>query len=37
MLLEEILPDGVDGDDLREIIRRSARSAAPWNPSVDPG
>ncbi|MFC4855983.1 hypothetical protein [Actinophytocola glycyrrhizae] len=37
LLLEEVLPDGVDGDDLREIIGRSARSAAPWFPSVDPG
>ena len=37
LLLEEVLPDGVDGDDLREIIHRSARSAAPWFPSVDPG
>jgi hypothetical protein len=37
LLLEEVLPDGVDGDDLREIIDRSARSAAPWFPSVDPG
>jgi hypothetical protein len=37
LLLEEMLPDGVDGDDLREIIHRSARSAAPWFPSVDPG
>ncbi|TDV49984.1 hypothetical protein [Actinophytocola oryzae] len=37
LLLEEVLPDGVDGDDLREVIHRSARSAAPWLPSVDPG
>jgi hypothetical protein len=37
LLLEEVLPDGVDGDDLREIINRSARSAAPWFPDVDPG
>ena len=37
LLLEEVLPDGVDGDDLREIIGRSARSAAPWCPAVDPG
>jgi len=37
LLLEEVLPDGVDGDDLREIIGRSARSATPWFPSVDPG
>ena len=37
LLLEEVLPDGLDGDDLREIIGRSARSAAPWFPSVDPG
>lgn len=37
LLLEEVLPDGVDGDDLREIIHRSARAAAPWFPGVDPG
>jgi hypothetical protein len=37
LLLEEVLPDGLDGDDLREIIHRSAGSAAPWFPSVDPG
>jgi hypothetical protein len=37
LLLEDVLPDGVDGDDLREIIDRSARSAAPWFPDVDPG
>jgi hypothetical protein len=37
LLLEEVLPDGLDGDDLREIIGRSARSVAPWFPTVDPG
>jgi hypothetical protein len=37
LLLEDVLPDGLDGDDLREIIGRSARSAAPWFPGVDPG
>ncbi len=37
LLLEEILPDGVDGDDLREIIDRSARSAAPWLPASTQG
>jgi hypothetical protein len=37
LLLEEVLPDGVDGDDLREIIHRSARAATPWFPNVDPG
>lgn len=37
LLLEEVLPDGVDGDDLREIIHRGARTAAPWFPDVDPG
>src|ERR1044072_6571181 len=37
LLLEEVLPDGVDGDDLREVIGRCARSAAPWFPGVDPG
>ncbi|OLF08284.1 hypothetical protein [Actinophytocola xanthii] len=37
LLLEEVLPDGVDGDDLREIIGRCGRSAAPWFPGIDPG
>lgn len=37
LLLEEVLPDGVAGDDLREIIDRSARAAAPWFPGVEPG
>jgi hypothetical protein len=37
LLLEEVLPDGVDGDDLRVVIARCARSAAPWFPGVDPG
>jgi len=37
LLLEEILPDGVDGDDLREIIGRCAQRAGPWFPGVDPG
>src|SRR5690242_17493460 len=37
LLLEEVLPDGVDGDDLRDIMGRSARSVAPWFPGVDPG
>jgi hypothetical protein len=37
LLLEELHPDGVDGDDLREITRECARSAAPWFPGVDAG
>jgi hypothetical protein len=37
LLLEEVHPDGVDGDDLREVIGRCARWAAPWFPAVDPG
>jgi hypothetical protein len=37
LLLEEVHPDGVDGDDARDLVGRCARSAAPWFPGVDPG
>jgi hypothetical protein len=37
LLLEELHPDGLDGDDLREVTARCARSAAPWFPGVQPG
>ena len=37
LLLEELHPDGLDGDDLREVTSRCARAAAPWFPGVRPG
>ena len=37
LLLEELHPDGLDGDDLREVTSRGARAAAPWFPGVRPG
>jgi len=37
LLLEELHPDGLDGDDLRDVTARCARAAAPWFPGVRPG
>ncbi len=34
-LLEELHPDGLDGDDLRAVLERCVRSAAGWLPQVD--
>ncbi|MFG2163375.1 hypothetical protein [Micromonospora chersina] len=36
MLLEEGHPDGLDGDDVRQVLERCVRSAAAWQPDVDP-
>jgi hypothetical protein len=36
MLLEESHPDGLTEDDMRQVLERSARTAAPWWPEVDP-
>lgn len=36
LLLEETHPDGLDGDDIRQVLARCVRSAAPWRPDVDP-
>ncbi|MEJ3748056.1 hypothetical protein WEI85_32815 [Actinomycetes bacterium KLBMP 9797] len=36
MLLEELHPDGLDGDDIRQLIHDSVRAAAVWEPAVDP-
>jgi hypothetical protein len=35
-LLEELHPDGLDGDDVRAILERCVRAAAEWYPPVDP-
>ncbi|HEX3815174.1 MAG TPA: hypothetical protein VHX59_20255 [Mycobacteriales bacterium] len=36
MLLEERHPDGLSTDDIRDLLERCSRSAAPWFPAVDP-
>ncbi|MEV0805685.1 hypothetical protein [Micromonospora sp. NPDC050200] len=36
LLLEETHPDGLDGDDVRQVLERCVRAAAPWRPDVDP-
>ncbi|WP_089157566.1 hypothetical protein [Micromonospora sp. NBS 11-29] len=36
LLLEEGHPDGLDGDDVRQVLVHCARSAATWWPEVDP-
>lgn len=36
LLLEETHPDGLDGDDVRQVLERCVRSTAAWWPDVDP-
>ena len=36
LLLEEGHPDGLDGDDVRQVLERCVRSTATWWPEVDP-
>ena len=36
LLLEDGNPDGVDGEAVREVLQRCVRSAATWQPEVDP-
>lgn len=36
VLLEDTHPDGLDGDDVRGVLEHCVRSAAPWQPDVDP-
>lgn len=36
LLLEETHPDGLTGDDVREVLTRCVRGAAPWRTDVDP-
>ncbi len=35
-LLEELHPDGLDGEDLRAVLERTTRAAAAWDSGVDP-
>jgi hypothetical protein len=36
LLLEDTHPEGLDGDDIRNVLERCVRSAAQWQPDVDP-
>jgi hypothetical protein len=36
VLLEDTHPDGLDGDAVRAVLEHSVRSAAEWQPEVDP-
>ncbi|MFU8852696.1 hypothetical protein ACNAW0_17165 [Micromonospora sp. SL1-18] len=36
LLLEETQPDGLAGDDVRQVLERCVRTTAPWRPDVDP-
>ncbi|MFG3577197.1 hypothetical protein [Micromonospora chersina] len=36
LLLEEGHPDGLDGDDVRQVLERCVRSNAAWRPAIDP-
>lgn len=36
LLLEETHPDGLDGDDIRQVLEQCVRTAAVWRSDVDP-
>lgn len=36
LLLEEVHPDGLDSDDVRQVLEHCVRAAAQWRPDVDP-
>ncbi|SCF32141.1 hypothetical protein GA0070216_109208 [Micromonospora matsumotoense] len=36
LLLEQAHPDGLDSDDVRQVLERCVRAAATWQPDVDP-
>jgi hypothetical protein len=36
LIMEDLHPDGLDGDDVREVLTGSVRSAAAWQADVDP-
>jgi hypothetical protein len=36
VLLEDLHPDGLDGDDVRTVLERSVRASAVWEADVDP-
>jgi len=37
LLLEEMHPDGLDGAAVRDVLEHCVRTAATWQPEVDPG
>ncbi|MGX4658093.1 hypothetical protein ACWCHM_30915 [Micromonospora sp. SCSIO 07396] len=36
LLLEQAHPDGLDSDDVRQVLERCVRAAVTWRPDVDP-
>jgi hypothetical protein len=36
LLLEDLHPDGLDGDDVRAVLEQCVRTASPWQSDVDP-
>jgi hypothetical protein len=36
LLLEDGHPDGLTGEDVRDVLERCVRGAVPWQPEVDP-
>jgi hypothetical protein len=36
LLMEDLHPDGLDGDDVREVLSTCVRAATAWQPEVDP-
>jgi hypothetical protein len=36
LLLEDLHPDGLDGDDVRTVLEECVRSGGGWLPGVDP-
>ena len=36
LLLEAAQPDGLTGDEVRDVLERCVRGAVPWQPEVDP-
>jgi hypothetical protein len=36
VLLEDMHPDGLDGDDVRTVLEHCVRASAAWQPDVDP-
>ncbi|MFI9642910.1 hypothetical protein ACIG87_23105 [Micromonospora sp. NPDC051925] len=36
LLMEQSHPDGLDGDDVRQVLEHCVRAAATWRPDTDP-
>jgi hypothetical protein len=36
LLMEDLHPDGLDADDVREVLKRTVLGAARWQPDLDP-